>query len=846
MAYKKFEAVDGHYPLYARYLPDKKPEFASTKLSFYVDMNGVSLPTYQAGDNVPAAAELFDARAARFIQAASIDPEHNLLSSDLYGWDGENPGRLPLVAPIVVKPRDKCLAVLASADFFDVQNKQALYDAISNAILQSNPGWCGTFGPGVDSATDLLGKTHKGDYDMTQMHLLHMAYAFYDELTPAARDLLINVLLATGRIHRPGTEERVTSGKVPHNWALAGSPTPAGITIRVGETENHILMMHTVRYLTNQLLYQRDHDPDHDNRRNGSERFPTCMRLMLFLLRNILRDDFSEYNAKPYQTQVRLALLNLYNFAYDHEVRLAAQMALDYISANRAVSSNDLRRIVPFRRINEDKNTSRINNEFMTINLLETAVGADPSAQHYALLAGNVRIYILTSTSAGPSPTENGNGTRLPGYINTEGKNGNDALLYAVGKYRLPPSILDLFVNDASRRFYQRLRRTPLEDPEITARNCTNYEIYASSPSYLITAGGSPSPHAIDPHVMGVLIPDQQVQLGVAMPTTFMPTTRPALDCGDPTNAYDLIQFGHFSYDYDYEGEGFPGVHNYGVAPDFACGYKVHLPDWVLASAQRSPLDESQKFLFVDKGSDGTLPGFYLAIYQDENFACMEAFDTWLHHNVNFATFVSNVIELNGYINLRDPESHGEQGAVYTTQNGNKINFLIWTDHTGFAHPDAAQGASILSIQYHSVTELHTTTRDANDRIGDAGNATDKFLNGTILNSEADGRIVITNPSLGSSLTLDMTNPDNPFRISEDGELEETGFHNEVWVNSTWQGDEEGDFYHPFRTIESSVNVVAENGNIKLMPGVLKENIVDRKAKKIRITAPIGGVIITA
>jgi hypothetical protein len=64
------------------------------------------------------------------------------------------------------------------------------------------------------------------------------------------------------------------------------------------------------------------------------------------LLRNYLRDDFAEYNAKPYQSETRYALLNLCSYAYDAEVRLGARMVLDYISAHIAVSSNDLRRMV--------------------------------------------------------------------------------------------------------------------------------------------------------------------------------------------------------------------------------------------------------------------------------------------------------------------------------------------------------------------------------------------------------------------------------------------------------------------------------------------------------------------
>jgi hypothetical protein len=35
-------------------------------------------------------------------------------------------------------------------------------------------------------------------------------------------------------------------------------------------------------------------------------------------------------------------------------------------------------------------------------------------------------------------------------------------------------------------------------------RNCDNMEIYAGSPSYLITAGGEPGGYAVDPYVADI------------------------------------------------------------------------------------------------------------------------------------------------------------------------------------------------------------------------------------------------------------------------------------------------------------------------------------------------------
>ena len=164
----------------------------------------------------------------------------------------------------------------------------------------------------------------------------------------------------------------------------------------------------------------------------------------------------------------------------------------------------------------------------MDVSLVGTTFGADPMAQHFAMLAGNTRIYETRgwhiNTKAGDGFTE-----------------GNDAVMYALSDYRLPPSIHDLFVNDQHRRFFQRLHRVPQDDVEVTGRNCDNHEIYAGSPSYLITAGGTFATWAIDPGPVSLsakLRRKNDQQLGVAVTTSFIPTTRPDSGyCGDPTSA---------------------------------------------------------------------------------------------------------------------------------------------------------------------------------------------------------------------------------------------------------------------------------------------------------------------
>jgi len=586
--------------------------------------------------------------------------------------------------------------------------------------------------------------------------------------------------------------------------------------------------------------------------------------LLLGLLRGILRDDFAEYNAKPYQHETRTALLNLCSYAYDHEVRLAARMVLDYLSAHIAVSSNDLRRMVPFRRRNEGPNVTQLTQiqapdegpGVMNVGLLEWQLGADPMTEHFAIQAGNTRAY--------ENPYEDPQGADRP-LAWSISSGGGDSTMEGLSDYRLPPLIHDLFVNDLNRRFFQRLHRfirydeiegTDAVDGPVSevgrlvtgspvggcGRNVDNMEIYASSPSYLITAGGAPATYAVDPGpvvdpVLAQVFPKGKrknaQQLGVAVTTSFMPTGQSA---GNDTQNYakDLIQFSSFAQ------EG--SVENYGVAPDFACGHRVHLPNWCkqaiaddLAQRPNDPFLYG-KFEFVNKQGAHGRPGFYLAILRDGDFTAMEAFDTWLDPSmpsVTFEQFKSGVWERNRHLSESGLKNNVE--AEYTTQNGTHLHFVIWNIVGALGL--ALYGAKITRIEYDAGGHL--------DSIGDAGNDTTKFLNGTILNSTGEAKVEITNhcpPFLGSKITLDMSDQWRPRRTSETGEVEEAGSNHEVWIDFGWTGPREGDFFHPFNSITAAAAAVANGGVIKIMPGWTTEKPSFQSNKRIRLVAPIGGV----
>lgn len=820
-----------------------------------IDLRLVSLDDYEAGDAVKKAQSLFDARAAACVSAGVAVDGFELEPG------GTGPVRVwPAVAWTPSEPRGpntsawyrdllevksydddagplrvlttKCLPAMAYLDFFPEHQQlgSGLRTLVSAAVLSASPGFCGSFGPGINGAYDVAFNHSEGNYDMTQMSLLPLIYQYYPELSGQAREYAITKLLARGRINRANVDDTFTSGRPPVDWERAGYISPGGVHTDMGETENHIIMIATARYLTNQLLYQRDHSEDFDNRRNANTDGWTCLSVLLTLLRDYLRDDFSEYNAKPYQAETRRALLCLHAYAYDHEVRLAARMVLDYISARVATSTNDLRRMAPFRRRNEDPYTTHDPAGFMTLGLLggDPDKGADPMAACFALQAANTRAYASTA-----------------GDVQLH-DSGSDLSMEVLSEYRIPDSIHDLFVNDQHRQFFQKLHRTFRNDEFGGNHNADNMEIYAASPSYLITAGGGTSSYAIDPSFAGMNVAEKATrqELGVSVTTSFMPTGHSGT-AGPVDDAAALIQFSLFAegpspFFANSPSTSLEGItRNYGVAPDFACGHNLHLPLWVVGTSVQS---EAGSFLFVDYGpgtsgstSPGAVPiprradrpGFYLAIYRQGPLALLEAFDTWLNPGVSFEAFTASVLAKNRSVQLLDNEEF-----AYTTNNGNRIRAVIWTQ----PQRKSAFGAEIVQLTY--------ATDDPASGVNHAAKDTDGFLTGTIMNSPSDAVVDITNPFMGTTISLDMKEMWRPRRTAENGDVDEAGPHREVWLDFDWTGPSEGDVCRPFATVAAATDAVASGGSIRILPGTSRSRTTITAKRPLRFVAPMGGVVL--
>lgn len=272
----------------------------------------------------------------------------------------------------------------------------------------------------------------KGDYDFVMQSLLRIAYIDDQSgqklLTRLAREKLTHVLL-------------YEKGIVHHEKISVGG------CMTVTDTENHILMTEVSRYLTNQLLLaeaKKLNQPAdlYDNSKNGFDQW------MLNHLAEFLKKDFSEFNSRPYEGYTQITLNNLYDYSKNPQVKMMAQMVLDYSSAKFAIGSNGMRRSAPYRRQKD-----WLNHDDLVV--YDTIVGRN------FFLAGNYN-YVGFADSG-----------RNAAVFTDETYH---ALMVAAGSYRTPALILDTQI-EKDQEYFQKIRHSDVE-------------MYHSSNSFLLTAGG--------------------------------------------------------------------------------------------------------------------------------------------------------------------------------------------------------------------------------------------------------------------------------------------------------------------------------------------------------------------
>lgn len=533
-----------------------------------------------------------------------------------------------------------------------------------------------------------------GEYDTVMKSYIPMLYRYGRYIAPDARYRLLHLLNKTG----PYNEEE-------EHWSC--------LTVDIPESENHLWLINSARYLTNQLWAKRSADPRFDNRANG------LADRLLVQLQGHLAKDFIEYNARPYTRYTWMAIQNIYDFAEDARIRAAAQSVLDYVVAKGAVSTSDGRRNPPFRRLADNAQS-----DFFS-----------PAADR---LKKSLMVYM--------APTPVMDELFAAGWV--EDYSSGEMVGVGSSSYRPPNLLLDLTLNPDQRMFFQRFAHHSIE-------------IYASEPDYVLVAGGTAAKYsytakptfgtaeagafigvaleqaytgvigAVISTAAGVLLSGESSPLtkkndrGFVQPTYLVPT-------GEFTTLEQMIRFAGTPEDLSVNSSAC-------VLPRFACGQQPIVPALYLEREGCSLVRGD--WTFIDFASDRCRDaderdfGFFVAVHgAGRSHGILEVLPKRALGDLSLRSFADGVIGRNR------GRSFGSQGEhEYVMTDGRRIRFVM------------GDGAIVLS---------------AGRQPDDATLAAPGLAAGTIVNSDgAASKMTIRNRATGELLLLDLTNAQYPERI---------------------------------------------------------------------------------
>ncbi|GAA5108520.1 hypothetical protein [Nocardia iowensis] len=600
---------------------------------------------------------------------------------------------------------------------------------VNEAILNLAPGPVGTdSGEHLSGLTVLYCNKLNGEYDTLLKHLVAIAFRYDDLLQPRVRAHLLDRLLSMRGRHDDSVEVRqlccnwselgevavAAAGTIvgPVVFALIGGPP----CLEIAESENHLLLIESARYLTNQLLHQRDPRIEYDNSRNGLREW------LLGRLQVAARHDFLEFNSRPYLRYTTNALLNLEEFA-DPEVSTAARVLLDYLMVKFAVSSSELRRLGPFRRLRDNNNAESPpdRNNFYSAT-------SDP-------MTGFFHQY------AGPPRTATGEpGKHMPGlwYI--------ECLIVGLARYRPPAAAYVLAMDNTwsgTHLFHHGSRPVIRAGEQADA----GVEIYYRSPSFLLTAGGVflNSGYGHDEIV-------EYENASGPQAITLLPTR------------------GNFTFEQLIRLDPWPkagSAVNTAVWRGFACGANLRIPAWL-----KDPTVPLVGWYFFDLNQDFpgrgklglhvvvlvTPPGeIFLDGRHDRDWPTNWAFIYAMEATLGFDEFRQRTLDRNRDIIADSSYFRSGIDYVFNSPDGHRIEFVI------APASDRAWGAGFVRGDRYS-----SRIKRFGDTILEPDLQRLPLASGEYLRSDGHtGRFEIRYPGCDAPLVLDFRNPAHAERTGE-------------------------------------------------------------------------------
>jgi hypothetical protein len=550
--------------------------------------------------------------------------------------------------------------------------------------------------------------------------------------------------------------------------AVAGT---AALLMRIPETENHMLLIESARYLNNQLIIaDLEQSGDLDQAAQYAEDNREVRDRLLTMFQKVLKSDFDEYNSRPYQNYSINAILNVAQFATDDSLRTGAQAVLDYATAKFAVGSSMSRRLVPFRRLME-----HIRKREPT-PILDPVSGGDHLIPYMMFYTGQTQ-HIFNAVGDGLFDQ------MVPAASSTIQRNYKpEDSANLVGLTVPPMAVLDAAI----------VKATPIEQRIRHA----GVEIYSSGDGWLVTAGGIQSPPANLSFVQfAVKLPILQIgrntDRGAAWPTTLMLSAGLGLVLPKDFLRIDGVKITH-TPDTPLDEEDFDTYDgNMCVGLGFACGFNLKIPDHMVGCLQA--LISDGRWRFFDSRqcapyNQSTEHDVFVAIFREDcpharpgpskcdNFGMFEvismsdpSFGNMPEHS-RFGEFVRRVEERNA---KRLTGAVVQRGGVFIPDNIGGPTATTTPDFSAAATYQTAKDRSPgvgHSIDFAAVL-FDGDDASADNRIhaidGQERRHTEwRLADGDLIRADSNGRVEIgrRTESDPPPLVLDFTEKDHPVR----------------------------------------------------------------------------------
>lgn len=508
--------------------------------------------------------------------------------------------------------------------------------------------------------------------------------------------------------------------------AAAVALAVASLLIWIPESENHLWMINSTKYLNNQYIIA-----------NGGTSYAsdqTALRKWLLEeMQKIARKDFIEYNSRPYARYSLISIANLADFANDADVRTGARAILEYSIAKYAVTSGEGRRIAPFRRKREampfvdgvPRDGSAAQGHRKNNGLFDLIQGSDhlhAIGLYYFGVSQNLLVFDGHPYAAS-----------LGGYP-------PQAIVYATSGYAPDEATYSLAIERSG---------APLVHQRFHHHG---YEEVSSGASFTITAGGLTTGMAKSVTVSAIDEIFKPDDAGAAVPTTLMLAGAPHLPAGlqsaevprpAATRRSTLDRFLRF--------EGVrPGPldtyatydRNLCVWDGFACGVNPGIPDDLKAPCLTAgPRDG---WFFIDSTSAGCsayagAPAFSIALYHKTRLGSDKSgwgsvygygfFEIVDGSEMGFAEFKTRVLQRNpgpgapmdlsactgSYVSARGVQG---QHIEFSCERVTKVDGAEQPEPSDWSHAGAPPGAlGVAPIQSSGKGRIEITSLAAKRRV---------------------------------------------------------------------------------------------------------------------------------